>query len=56
MTESLEEGVRRLEAFRYGVLGLLNAHTRLLTDLWCNVVTSADPKHVLSTLHNCVTG
>jgi hypothetical protein len=36
MSETLEERVRRLEAFRYWALGRINAQNTLLADLWCN--------------------
>lgn len=50
MSDTLEERVRRLEAFRYRALGLLNAQNTILSDRWCNVIANADPQNVLATL------
>jgi hypothetical protein len=50
MSDTLEERVRRLEAFSYRALGLLNAQNTILSDRWCNVIANADPQNVLATL------
>ena len=49
MSETIEERVRRLEAFRYWALGRINAQNTLLADLWCNFI-AASPGSVLATL------
>jgi hypothetical protein len=39
---SLEDRVRRLERFRYSVIGRSNAYETLILDLWMQIVEKTD--------------
>jgi hypothetical protein len=45
---TLETRVRRLEGFRYRMLGMVNAQNALLVDLWCNWLAKNDPEPLVT--------
>ena len=50
MADDFDERLRRLERFRYAALGMINAQTTVLNDLWCNFIVLHDADDALAQL------